>query len=109
MAFYNYQTVTIANGATVSDAIDLQGHTVCGIIMPSAFTGASLAPSACQTVNGTYVPMYKDGSTISLTVSASKYVILQPADYAGIAYLKLTSGSAEAATRSLIVVSRTIG
>lgn len=108
MAIYNYQAVTISSGQTVSGAIDLQGHTICGLIMPAAFTSASLTFSMSQTVGGTYAVINKDGSDLSKTVAASKYIVLSPSEFAGINFLKLISGSAEAANRQVIVVSRPV-
>ena len=102
-----YKLATIANGATESSEINLNGKTVCGLIMPSAFTGTTMTFKGARTVGGTFVTL-KDtsGTDKSITVGTSRYIILDPADFAGIENLKLVSGSAEGAARDVYVATR---
>ena len=57
-------TATIANGAALSDAIQLSGHQLAAIQMPAAWTAASIGFHVSHD-GVTYVPLYKqDGSTL---------------------------------------------
>ena len=55
------QAATIANGAAISSEIDLRGYRTAGIIMPSAWTAASIGIQVSNKSGGTLVPLY-DGS-----------------------------------------------
>jgi len=104
----NRRTATIANGATTSDTIDLEGQTLCGLSMPSALTGTALT-FVIDNGSGVFNTIADGfGSDISKTVAASKYIGLSPTDFAGVDKLKLVSGSAEAAERSIVVHLRDI-
>lgn len=112
MSIANYQdyncdtTVTIASSGTESNAVDLNGTRVVGIITPAALTGTAITLKA--SFDGTnFHDMYnKDGVQMTITVAASRWVALAPADLAGVRYLKLVSGSAEAAERVISIVTR---
>jgi len=106
MTGYLYLTATIASSGTTSDEIDLSDSTLCGIIIPSAITGATMTVTASPTSGGTFSTVYKDGADLSFTIAASKYVVMQPADFAGCKYIKLVSASSEGAERSITVVTR---
>lgn len=103
------QFVTIANAGQTSGAISLQGEQVVGLFLPSAFTGTTMTFTACQTEGGTYVPVIDTtGTTVTITVGTSRYIPLTPATFAGIKNLKLVSGTAESAARSIFVVTRPV-
>lgn len=103
----DYESATISSGQTTSAAKQIFGTTLCGIIIPSSFTGTSLKFQA--SADGTnFFNMYKDGADFSVSVAASKFIILQPADFAGVNYLKLISSATEAANRTLTLALRTI-
>jgi hypothetical protein len=100
-------TATIANGAQLSGAIDLKKCTAAGIFMPAAFTGVALTFFTAPTLSGTYVEIVKlDGTALSQTAAASKYIPLDPAYFAGVRFLKIRSGSAEGGARDLTVVTK---
>jgi hypothetical protein len=102
-------TVTIANGATVSNAIDLGEKAIVGIQLPSALTSTALTFTASDVIDGTYNPVTKiDGNAYSITVAAAKYIVISPVDLAGIRYLKLVAGSAEAAARDIILMLKAV-
>jgi len=84
------------------------GHTLCGIVTPSVLTGTTL--SFMVSIDGVsyYSLVGVDGVAVSLTVGVDKFVRLNPSDFAGIEYLKLVSGSAEAADREFVLVYRSI-
>ena len=91
-------TATVANGATDSDATDLQGHTLCGVFLASTFDGTTLGFKVSDSLAGTYVVMHDGSSDVSKTVAASRYVALNPSDFAGVRFLKFVAGSQTGAT-----------
>lgn len=98
---------TIANGATVSDAMDLGDQTLVGIITPSALTGTAISFQASNDDDGTYVAVKgSDGVAISIVCAASGYYVIQPAILSGIRFLKLVSNGAEGAARTIRVMTR---
>lgn len=103
----SYQsTVTIANGATLSDAVDLSGYVLVGLIIPAAFTGTTITFSMSDD-NATFYGINNAGGTaLSATVAVSKCILFTPGDFVGIRHLKLTSGSAEAAARTIKLITR---
>ena len=105
----NDATTSIASGASTSDEIDLSGTTLCGVYMPSAFTGTGITFLASTTTGGTFVSVRDGGgSAIVKTVAASQYVRLDPSDFIGIRFLKIVSNGTEAATRTLTFAARPI-
>lgn len=104
-------SVTIASGGTVSSALNLttSGHCVVGLITPGTLTGTSFTFQASAD-GSTYNALYdKNGSQYSVTVSTSRYIYLPPADFAGIPYLKIVSGSTESGgDRVITIVTRPV-
>lgn len=95
--------VTIANGQQLSSALNLKGLVLVGILLPAAFTGTALTFEA--SVDGTNFFLVKSttsGSSLSYTVAQGTYAAINPVDFEGIEYLKIQSGSAEGAARTLI-------
>ena len=98
--------LTIANGATVSDIVDVQGHGLVGIIIPAAFTGTTLTFQGSFD-NNTFVAMYDSaGTELSVTVSTSRMISFCPSDFVSPRYLKIVSGSAEGAERIVELMFR---
>lgn len=97
-------SVVIANGATESGAITTGGQCLCGVLMPAAFTGTAITFEASSAVDGTYVPVYGSAgaSVLSYVVGTSRYIAIDPKDFQGIEFLKIKSGSAEGAARTLV-------
>lgn len=108
MAFYNYQTVTILSGQTDSNAIDLQGHTVVGLRMPAAFTGATVTLMEAKLPGDTFSPINPSGVGATYPVTASQTIGIPSNNAACASQLKIRSSSSEAADRSIIVISRVI-
>lgn len=107
-------TVTIANGASLSGAIDLGSSSLACILMPAAWTAAGLSFAVSTSLAGTYVPLWNaSGSEYivpSTSAVASQFIILPLADFLGIQYLKVRSGTAGAAVnqgadRGLVLIS----
>lgn len=96
-------SVAIANGGTTSAAIPTQGLSLVGIFLPAALTSTTLTFTACATEGGTYEPMYsKAGTALSYTVGTSRYLTIDPSDFAGVPFFKMVLGSAEIAARTLV-------
>lgn len=103
------KTATILNGQTTSAEIDLYGTQLAGLFMPAAFTGTSIKISAAATSGGTFMPVQSSGADFSLTVAASKYVPIENlAIMAGVRFIKLISGSTEAADRTITLSTRPV-
>jgi hypothetical protein len=86
-------TVTIANSASLSGAVDLKGRKLVAIIMPSAWTAASLTFQG--SVNDTdYFNVYDGATERSIAVAASYYSALAIGDWVGFRYIKIRSGTA---------------
>lgn len=111
-------TVTIAQGAALSGAVDLYGCSLVGIQMPATWTAASL--SFDVSIDGTtYTALY----TVSSALAATEYAItspaasygisLDPAIFAGWRFLKVRSGTAaatvnQAAARVITLIVRPV-
>lgn len=100
---YTTATATIANGATVSDAVDMRGYSGGGYALPSTFDGTALTFQV--SVDGvTYQTLYDQyGSPLSITVAASRSFPL-PQEIFGWAYFKFVAGTAQSTTATLIPV-----
>ena len=98
------KTLTIASAATESDVLICDNRTPAAIFMTAAFTGTTITIKACDTEGGTYNDVYDTaGSQLSYTVAASQVLSITPADLFGLPFIKLVSGSAEGAERSIKV------
>lgn len=100
-------TIDTAVSATVSDVIDcIKRGPPGGLQMPAAFTGTAITFQVATTEEGTYQAFHKDGSAVSVTVANSLYIWLDPSIFYCVKYMKLVSGSTEAANREIEVVHR---
>jgi len=94
-------TVTIANGASLSGAVDLAGYRVMAVQMPAALTGTSVTFQT--SFDGTtYGNLYDTtGTEESAVVAASRVVWLEPATFVTFEYIKVRSGTAGTPTTEL--------
>ena len=100
--------VTIASSGTVSTAANLLGMRLVGIVTPAALTGTALTFQGSAD-GSTYTALYDTaGDAVGATVAADRWVVLDPADFAGIPYIKAVSGSAEAAERTITLIVRPV-
>ena len=104
---------TIANGASLSDALDLSGTSLVGYIMPASWTTANLTFQG--SVDGTnFFNLYdKFGNEITHIVAASQFIAVNPADLTCVRYLKLRSGTSassvnQGAQRQVTLVTRAV-
>ena len=95
------KTATIANGASLSGAVDLgAGAILAGIQMPAAWTAASLTFQVSAdgvTYANKFDALGTEYSVASAAAAASQYIALPPADWLGVRYVKVRSGTAAAA------------
>lgn len=88
--------------STTSDVQDLSGCTLCGLYIPSGFSGASIKFESHSAATGTFSRVIgSDGAELNYTVAASKYLYVDPAIFAGIRFLKLVSDATETANITL--------
>lgn len=98
------QNVTIASGATASDGVYLVGQTLCGFCLPAAFTGTAVTFQTSPD-GVTYQTLYDStNATIGATVTQGRNYALNPANFAGYAYVKIVSGAAEGAARTVTLM-----
>jgi hypothetical protein len=109
MARNQIERTTIANGASLSGAIEFKGRPL-RIIMPSAWTTANLTfQTSYDGVN--YANLYDDsGNEETVTAAASREIDLDDTVFAGVAFMKIRSGNSgtpvnQGAQRELIVVA----
>lgn len=102
------QKATIANGTSLSGVIDLGASKLVAIQMPAAWTAAALTFQA--SIDGTnYFDVYDNATERSYTTAASRMLVLQMADWVGVKYLKIRSGTTgtpvnQAADRELVLL-----
>jgi hypothetical protein len=102
---YDSTTVTIANTATVSSVLTLdRGRIPLALITPAALTGTTFTFQSSADGN-TYVPIYYESTAYSVTVSTSRHIALDRRAFEAVKYLKIVSGSAEGALRTIGVVT----
>ncbi len=89
--------VVIANGASLSSAVQIRAGLLSVIEMPAAWTAANLTFQSSG--DGTnYMNVYDDaGTEVTVTADASRRIQLSPSDWAGIQYLKVRSGTSAVA------------
>lgn len=93
------RSVVIANGASLSAAVDLSGVVIVRIVTPAAMTGVALTFAGSDVTAGTYTNVYdRFGSEYSVVSAASRRIVVPPADLLGNCWLKVRSGTAAAPT-----------
>lgn len=109
MSVSTHKTVTIANAATASGAIDLGSETLVGVFIPAAFTGTAISFQVSPTLNGTYGAVVDSaGVAVGSVVATGNYVPCPPAVFAGIRNVKIVSNAAEGGARVVALATRQI-
>lgn len=95
-------TAVIANGASLSGAAHIggpgQGSSLLRIVLPAAWTAANLTFQTSDSATGTFQDYYAaDGTEVTVTAAASRDIGIAPIDFAGVAYVKVRSGTSAAA------------
>ncbi len=88
-------TVTIANGASLSGAADLDQYTLAAVVLPGTWTAAALTFQVTYDGTNYFDLSDKDGEvSISSTVAvASKAIALEPYKFLRVAGVKVRSGT----------------
>jgi len=91
----NVQTATIANGASLSDAVYLHGEVLVGIRMCATWDAANLTFQVSMD-DVTYLNAYSQaGAEHVVTVAAvDTHIWVDPTDFAGYRWIKVRSGTA---------------
>ena len=107
---YKTTTLTIANGANLSDEVDMSGYAMLVVHMPAAWTAASLGFQVSATTGGTFGKLYDDdGNLLQIDAPAASGVYQAPDGVAGCGFLKVWSqdgsgnNTAQGAARSIVV------
>lgn len=96
--------VTIATGTTSTGLSMTRNRVPVAILTPAALTGTSMTFQA--SLDGTnFYDLYNGSTQYSVTVAASRYIALNPDVFQGVAFIRLVSGSSEAASRDIYVIS----
>lgn len=105
-------TATVANGATTSGEVDLQGTQLVGIFVPAEFDGTTITITASPTSGGTFVTVQDgDGSSsaFTITTTASRYVPIDNlAMVAGLRFVKLVCGTAQTGATTFTLATRPV-
>ena len=100
------QMLTIANGATTSDACVSAAYAAFGLQLPAAFTGASISFTVSADGGTTYQALYdRTNTVVSVTVVQGRSYDL-PDELAAWDHFKIVSASSEGAARTLWVVGK---
>lgn len=104
-----YIPVVIASGATASAAVDIVGLSVCGFSLPAAFTGTAITFQTQIPQTTLWQVLYDSTNTaVGATVAQGRNYSLNPANFAAWRYVKIVSGSAEGADRTIYLACRQI-
>jgi hypothetical protein len=101
------KTLTILDGQTASNAIDLIGTYLVALIIPTGFDGSTLAIQGAASLDGTYYNAYNtSGTQLVPVVAASRYIPFVPSDTASIRFLKLIAGTSQTGDITITLVTR---
>lgn len=109
-----YPTVTVAQAASASAAIDLETANAIGFVMPAVLeaTTAQISFQAATTLAGTYKTVKRGGTKLTVPVLVNDFAFLtNVGDLLGIRYLKVvleTVGGVAVAQASQAVVIEVI-
>lgn len=111
-----YVSVTIPNGQTTSGEVSCElvtsgGYQLHAIEFPAAMTGTAVTFTASRSSGGTFGSVRNVGGSAaySITVTASAIVPVDWQVFSTLPYVKLVSGSAEGADRTIVVHLRRHG
>lgn len=98
------QTITIASGQTASSAIFVGDSQLGGYKLPAAFTGTTITVHGSMDGGATYeaIRTVAGAAIAAVTVSTGQQFPL-PVEAFNYSHIKLVSGSAEGADRSILV------
>lgn len=93
-------SVTIPNGASVSEMIATQGRALVGIVMPAAWTAAAIGYKVCLSGNAAdLLPVYDSGgNAMTTSAAASTHIAFPTSDAIFAPFLQIASVTAATAT-----------
>lgn len=99
------QVLTIANGATSSDACNAATGEAFGLVMPATFTGTTITFTVSAD-GSTFQALYSITNTlVTMTVAVSRSYDL-PGELTAWPYFKVVSGSTEGGARTLVITGK---
>lgn len=105
----NFVDVAIAQGQTDSDWVNLEGKQVVAIVYPATMTSTTMKFRArVDSGSGNIIEQKESTSDYSVSVAASGWQPLSVDVFCGVADIKLVAGSAEAAARTVRLITRTV-
>ncbi len=85
-------TLTIANGANVSDELELTENSTLIVHMPAVWTAASIGFQVAPTTGGTFQPLYDDlGNLVQIAGPVATRNYQAPPEIAGCRFIQLWS------------------
>jgi len=113
MAYIEFQTATIAASASLSSEVPLGEKSLVGIVMPPAWTAASLTFQATPDDTNFYELYDGAGNEVTVVAGAGQFVQVDPTKWRGITGIKIRSGTAagpvnQTSAVTLTLVTRTI-
>ena len=100
--------IDVSGDANNSAGVNTDGMLLAGIIFPAAMTGSTITFDFA-TDNSTWVDVVEtDGTEVQYTVSAGNVVRVDPSGwaFASSGFIRVTSGSSEAADRNITLIFR---
>lgn len=86
-------TVTIANGTSLSPAEDLAGHLLVGFALPAAWTTADLTFLVSPDGVNYFNLVDGAGTEVKVVGVPSSYAVVDPRTFSGIRFIKVRSGT----------------
>lgn len=97
-----FKTVTISNGSTTSEAIDLGVYTFKGLTLPASFDGSNISFESSDSLAGTYSPIYNYlGALYTIPVAAGRSFRWEDRDFEAERFIRIVSDSTESSDRTI--------
>jgi hypothetical protein len=91
-------TASIANGASLSGPVPIGAQVITGIVMPAAWTAASLTFQVSVDDGVTWSDLYDaTGTEVTFLTAAGRFVAVDPSLWLGVSHVKVRSGTGGAA------------
>lgn len=102
--------IDVSVDASTSQAVDLGGRSLVGIITPATLTGSTLTFTSHETLSES-IANYRTvidqfGVTKTVPITVDDHIVLLPADFLGIKHLRIVSSGTEGADRTFKLVLR---
>ena len=101
--------IDVSDNTTISSGVNTDGMLLTGIVFPAAMTGTEVTFDFSVDNTNWYDVVETDGTAVTYTVTAGDVVRVDPSGwaFASSGFIRVTSGSAEAADRSIKLIFRT--